>query len=619
MIRWWFFFTIFLVLGVPTAFAIEEFRLHAALHSSGFAMSGSTGLGETSKVKLTDAYRNFLQELQDRQGSPLCLETGLALYFDPDISKRIINLSMHPIASDPQSGPAKLIIDDYRGGVRVFQRKKLNLALAPVEALSELPLVGTLEPIMGLLPIIGGNIVAMQVAESPNAIQQLPPIKVPVQADAIDSWRVGDHISYEGTGGVLFSVGMGAALLAAAELRYIAIGEWIVTVEKIAEKVAYVKLTKKKLHSFSQKLSTTVFSFENSLFGRSDQAFSFAFDLTNAEAQEAYAAMLHGNLTLAEALAETPSDSVLRVQHIQSKVHGNLFRFSLGTPLAARVAWKNGWLHAHSEIESFQDGSFANLYYGMYQREREIGGLLTSYRRSGSEFYSALIRHWDPSGKSETSYWGQYLWTFERETAQVRHLKKALQELIRAVGFGEALSFELPETKVGYSKMTFRILFPGTAVDRLLENGYDSNEEIRFQKIGQQFLQRYFSTGQDPDQLCGDLLQVDNPGGDLTLIDFSLEERVQQNLARCKIGFENETRRHIHELIKILRLMAEWKGRDEKKFVEYFAKIGKPLQQNRFILQSFVEFIGKNQLQTTYEIEGERISRYTRPLQWSNP
>lgn len=495
---------------------------------------------------------------------------------DPSLS----STTLTPLQLQP------LTLDEEGSGFQVRRTITLNLGAGPGW---EIPSTFGV-PSVGIMPVTGGKATALWNIPKRADLENLPSLKLPWDREVLDSWEIGNRLSYQATGGITFFGALGLASGVGVGLHYFAVGEWIVSVEKVAAREIVAKITKAKLHSFGQSYGSALAYLKTSQFSGADQSFSFHYHLDHDSAFEAYHDLLKGRLSTSETLAEDPQSGVKRFYWTQGKAQGHFRNWFIGIPVLMNAFNLKGRMFFSTEMQPSEhslspDSSepLSVLYYqGALVREKAKTGVLLNDKSTRNDFFS----YYQTPGHT---YQGQYRWFFEEENTLGKHLSRAIHQLVKQTGLKNLVEFEVPDKKIGYSRLHLDFNLTQKATDHLMEL---AKSETVLENTAQRLIILYFNQG-DALSLCKGLFQ---------------------SLKSCKKHFTKQTQNALEKMKTALLKMNELKAVSAEKFSRQYLYFGDALQTNYFTFNTVLQNTIPTGATLEYSVEGERISRFKRRM-----
>ena len=541
----------------------------------------------TEQIPTSPDYRSVNGYYYGLQFSP---EWGGGLFLGLDISNRIINLT--PTALSPGHVP-ELSLDDFRNGLRFTRTRGFDAALGPNGFLESAEDWGKWTPFVGLMPVYGRRSTSSQYVSDHQQMSDLPKLKVPGAPTDLEQWNLNDWLVYETTGGVMFHGGSGSTVLAAAELRFMAAGEWSVAIEKTGIRTVYVRIGKKNIQSFTQIIGALTVVIDNNLFQNKDESFSYSFDLDDPEALVAYHYMLGGNLLPAEELSVRATGAVRAVASTKSKGAGRLTTLRFGFPFFSYTGKTKGRIQISQLRAEHADGSESSVETGIHLNERATGGVLLIQRRTVNDFIatSAVTKNKEQV-VTQNTYSGEFVWAYENEKASYKRVRKQLDKIVAQTGLRDELAVIIPNVPLGYFQTSLRVLIDEKTTNELIEASRDRlSDDGGVRSLSSSFVQQYFADGDDKDRLCGRI------------------HRIRGSLARCARKLEKDTGAALKEAAVWLQEMENAKRASNRRaFVAAYAAAGKFLFANQFTVKATLALLRNRPPAIQFAVAGERVS-----------
>ncbi|MCC7440615.1 MAG: hypothetical protein IT285_03215 [Bdellovibrionales bacterium] len=514
----------------------------------------------------------------------------------------------------PAPASGELSVGQEEGGFRMRRFRRFEAGIGGALDLNFLETAGTSLPVpfVGLIPIAG--VAAEDTMWMPNreAENHLGPVRAYPTREFILGLRPGDRLIRQMSGGVLFSVGIGFYMVGVSG-RYLARGEWEVSVERLRGTEALVKVSRSKLHSLSLNAGAVVIGVAAENFRNADRYFSFKIDLESQYSGLVLHDIVRGNLTKAQELAAQP-DSPVRLEVAASTVEkGGFQRFWYGIPAILGGEISRGKITSYSNEWRFSaNGARAMVDHGVFLREQEIR-LLARKQRHSRMFYTtyATVGTPDPSTEGGVEAWldqdkserdrpkpedgvpellGNFVWHYEDNRSKGGRLASIVRRLIADTGLERELAVRAPpeDEKLKYASVKFGFTFSTPATHRLMMAAQHPQFQVKTLDFLDRRLEDYFTLG-DRFDLCD--------GG---------------SLQRCQIEFRRETLEALGKMREALLTMARTRMSSKGGFVKAYAEFGKAMMENQFTFGVARDIVGSAPLRMRYEVEGERITRLIR-------
>lgn len=574
-------------LGVFRIMTLHQFLLLVGI-GFGLVFTVQNGLANDS----TNPAEDDPEISYDKHSKLREISTDLAkiFFWDLDFEKKIINLS---------HSRDQWVLDDYSQGVRVVQTLRLAGWLPPTFNYS----IPARLPIW-INPTVGATLISDRFAKSAEIAKKLQRPQVPTKVKHLETWSVGDHVTYQVDGGVGFTAGwdVGGAY---AGGYYFAQGEWIVHVKKTSPTSIYLKYTRANLNVLGFSIGTSFVTMGTSAFGNRDHEFSFAYNLNHSQAALAFEDAIQGNLIPSmEFVRKGDSQFVQKVSVSTSATAGIASHWYFGLPFIGSMGGQQGKLQTLSETRTHRDESESKIQYGVYFSEDWSHGLLSQHQKRLNHFYAVHVKNTDKSGEHQVGYWGQFLWGRESEETNQKWLKKIFSRLKRLTGIDDVTFLrslegdQFSEEELQYAKVAFTATLGELATRYLMDQsaslsiGFTKNITMTLEKL----VQDYFSKGTDSDRIC------------------KFEDRKWESIPECIRRYLSEGVDSVQSMVYHLSEMHRTQIDHPLQFTQHFAEFGKHMTSNRFTFGSIVAVTQKYPVEMILWIEGERLSKIKKKI-----
>lgn len=539
-------------------------------------------------------------------------------YLDFDITRKIINRTLHDsskannqtITYDFNPNRESLILGDYQDGFTVVDYHLIEGGIGLRAKLFYENASGLKElfyAYAGIIPYAGKDMMTVRYANTLAAAKKMPRFSNPPEtADDLANWSLGDSMTYESTGGVMFIAGAGFSLIGVSGAK-IAKGTWKVYVEKTDIQTAYVKITKNKLDSLSGHVGGVLVSIGTGEFKSSDDGFSYKLDLTSQTGRQAFADLLSGNVLGVQMLEQNQDPSVLHVDNFKITSAGKFNNFFLGLPLILNTNWSSGNIYSFEATDMIIDQKKAQAHYGVYSKDRQTRVFATKRSRTYT-FYGADYSVTDSQNQVLNGQFGHFIWSYHNEDSSQSSLRKAMKELVRQVGLQNLVLVNIPSNDdLNYTGLNFEVSFDQNQTDRMIRAA-QLQGFVAWKEQGSKALNTYFKTTEDRLGLCENFSSTNNDNFGTADAAEDIRKRCYSYYKSGGIG-EDGTLEAIEKMHQALREMGTAKGSNSEIFVKAYAKFGKAALTNPFTFNKALELAGTG-VELTYTVEGEKLSAY---------
>jgi len=479
---------------------------------------------------------------------------------------------------------------------------------------------------LGVMPIIGKKLTSVQWVQNrkKSTIKEILTRKPPMKAQSIDSWTVGDSVVFESTGGILFFGNIGLYLLNIG-LNHTDIetaeGTWRTFVEKRADKLVYVKISKHKLTDYMIFLGAGFTSAGVANFEGKDKSFSFLFDLSTQPGVDAYEDLMRGNIANSQALAaNSDAPSVTRLTKSVSNMDGTGFRWFFGIPFVSNYSWSNDEVQSWTHKENYVSGINVDATYGIF-RKYHTSRVFISHESHIETFYGAAYKETSAQKNTSKGYFAKYINKYRDDSTNVAEFRGFLKKLIYTTGLKRLFSFDisdedikkLPKTNnqgslLNYISMGLEVTFTEENINSIASiPSTMKSEEVS--AVLNEILTVYFSKpGVGHNSLCaikGIYIKQINQGSKNGPSQNSLKE-----WKRCKEEVTEESKESIIAMYNAAEKITESLTASPEELSMAIGEFGKQMITNQFTFRIGVVMAGEGVL-LDFNLEGEFVSKYS--------
>ena len=434
-----------------------------------------------------------------------------------------------------------------------------------------------------LVPTIGKSVYTERIFKGKRNLKNLSKLRVPQNLEELNSWNVGEAMSYNVHGGIAFHAGLGWTIFTMAGPVYHAAGEWTVSLKKVAENKLMAMIGKSKVHSFMLHSGMTLTSLHLSAFKNKDEIFGFLFDFRKPEAVSAYKNLLKGKLKSAQELALNIVDGVRWVRKGRSSVKGKGVSLSGNIPFLAKGTRSWGEMQTISkELEVNKRKVISHVT--MATDEMKTSGVISRHKKRFFYFLGGLQKTKDLSDPSNIrkNYAGTFKWLYQNEKTSGRKLRNEFSKLTKRIGLKENVHLEIPEGGLGFVRTSVEIQINQGGIQNLL------NEKS------------LINYSNNIDSSINEALSI--------LSERKAFCKTKTFFNTCKKIVKRRTLRSIKKGQKLLAKMKEYLSTNQpKKFSKSLARLGRQMMKNRFVFEAFLGQVGKDGVKINFELQGEAI------------
>jgi hypothetical protein len=449
-----------------------------------------------------------------------------------------------------------------------------------------------------ILPVAGGNVISDRFAPDAASAASLASYEIPAHASQLANWHESDSITYTLSGGLIFSAGIGYAMIGLSG-DYYARGDWTTYVEKLDGHKASVKITNLKLSDFDLMAGNILASEILSKFNKADSFFSYTFDLSNEHAAQAYEAMIHGSLKPAQLLAASHPELVQLDLTEKGRTSGSQKQFFLGLPFL-NLSRTSGQLYNFSDTVFHTSGERSDVDYGLYWTESD-NNLFAKHDSNSKAFYGISYNNLssDLSGPV-TGQYGKLILSYENDHSDAASIKNELSQMIKRTGLRDqlALKNDLPAGNLGYSSLGLTLVISEIATQKLLTA--DFSEKLNPHQAQTEF-DHYFKSLNDPDSLCD---------------EYSLNPQTAADYKQtCEDNLNDDVQGAINDMQSALKDMNQANAAHKNAdFVRAYAAFGKAMLKNQITFNTVANLLGNQGMDITFEAMGSRFSKLSQKI-----
>ena len=439
---------------------------------------------------------------------------------------------------------------------------------------------------VGLMPMKGTEVSSVRYASNLSLAKSLKGYKkAPEDVTELYQWQIGDSITYQSKGGLIFVAGTGFGFpgLTATSLAQ---GTWEVHVEKVSKSKVYVKITKSKLHALSMSAGSGLAAVGLHQFKNADDGFSYLLDLQNEEARKVYMDLVRGNVTAAQNLSSPQSQSpsaipaVQKVENFKRFSKGKGISFFFGLPIFLNVTKSENKIQSLSVTDFLIDQSKVKAQFGIYDLtvQTKALGIHTVISKA---FYGVkyLISDLKTSVAKEKGEFGRFSWVYQDDRGSTRTLKNSLVALIDQTGFDQ-LNLAIPQTSAGLD-------FTNLSLNLKMNSDNTRLVSDRFARMSKSDLKDWATKrAEHAYSLKGD-----------SLCTLSSESQTS-----CEQLLVSETVYGAKKMQETLEEMKKKAGNDAS-YTKAFAEFGKLAMTNQVTLGMMISLAGRG-LEMNFAVEG---------------
>jgi hypothetical protein len=315
------------------------------------------------------------------------------------------------------------------------------------------------------------------------------------------------------------------------------------------------------------------------------------FDLSKPSALSAYENFFKGKLDFSKKLPE----GVVGIIHEDSKTRGRFFDAQALLPVLAGVEFRDSTTFTNLNLTPFPEKGVLSkrrveTFLGVYAEIATTYGPITRHLNKEKLFASSYQNAISPEGTSKDleGFSASLKWYYQRERIKDYNWDHEIKELELLTGKTSGdLDFLLPGRNLGLVKMEFDVVFPHSAIKKVmddLEKSNDSFEDALWPKVVSKVVEDHCS------------LARTNLGRRICTRHFS-----QGKAEFSKGKFEK----------KLKNMALSWGKKDPKSFIKSFTAFGKLLTHDPYTFQTFLALVGEDNYCTKFSASGDQIKPVT--------
>ncbi len=490
-----------------------------------------------------------------------------------------------------------LELDNFANGFKVVKQVDYNIGLGVAGVLTHTSLPG-IGASIGIAPYGGTKVVFTNYT---NDLAGLKEVKrhIPFKASEAQELQVGESVLLEQKGGLFIGAGISAYGLGIGG-KVIIEGNFKTYVERLDNDKVLTGIFTDKVVGASLYTTAGILALSQNRIKEMSEGFNYIIDLSDETGRTAYEALLKGNLTQAEQVADlSPLRAVKRTETLQRKLVGNSRRLTLGIPFIS-LSTGEGLFLEHSYRVNHVDGLSTDMSYGIFQKST-TGRLLTRHSSTSQVFVGGTAETKDQDlGVVSKMSEGKFSWKYDDDHGTSGKFNRYLRKLKARTGLDEFLNVLVGEKeKLGYTEINFNVTYPDLYVRFLLGQGTTEDFSNDVQVRAHELMVEYFKDKVDEDRICPWNV------GDASLSDIG-----------AKICVKTYAKQIAKKTAQLIALLASSRGKqkDAAGFAKSLAKVGELIWSNPFLFRSMVEKGRACGLTAELNITGKRMTYMKREL-----
>jgi hypothetical protein len=536
-------------------------------------------------------------------------------YLDLNVGSRMVRL---PIGDDAGQENAMLAVEgamdamsDYKsGGYRVIHTRSIDLGVgAAVSFTAQSGALAYGGPFVGLMPLVGGQMVSDRYVAKQADAKKLPEPVLPTKAGDISKWPIGDKVCYQGTHGIIAVAGaFGVAGFGGHQWDGIVCVERTVRGGKIYQFKGRGWMIGAGAGVIVANVGVTATS------PKKERSETLSFDFSNEDAVTAFADTIAGKPQAAREMAYNNYGSKTSAVVLEESVNGTKIRksanFFLGLPILLHWSGSKGTTTEKKTTLSPTEGKISYVEMATYQKEVN-GRAFFKNRNKSIAFTGADFADSNGGDEAEQSQLGVFKWKYANDLASGDALDEQRAELVTLTGFYEELAVvPIPQSEgsLGYASLGLTVKFSPDVTNLFISYVQTEGAKRNLLRIvGNQLADLFYDIpgNTDPKKLKA----------------YCQETRPSDADERCFDLWAVEGWGPVDGLkkdaLKALAEMDKTQGRNKTKFVKAYSQFGKAMMANKVMFQALMRATGGLPVVVSIDMEGEKITPYHRDHEWS--
>ncbi|MBI2522599.1 MAG: hypothetical protein HYV97_19420 [Bdellovibrio sp.] len=574
---------------------------HGSGEDSGNQGSGTQGSGDQGSGSQGSGDQGSGTQSSENGRGKFQFKLVPLLFGDIDSVTRIYNMtgtenSLFKDSNDSDT-LAILELDNFINGFKVVKQIDYNLGIGVAGVLTHTAVPGV-GASLGIAPYGGSKVVFTNYASDELALKDMKR-RVPFKANEAQELQVGESVLLDQKGGLFIGAGISAYGLGIGG-KVIIEGHFKTYVERLSDDKVLTSIFTDKVMGGSLYTSIGILALSQNKIREMSEGFNYIIDLSDEDGSNAYEALLKGDLTLAEQVADlSPLRAVKRTETLQRKLVGNSRRLTLGIPFISLSAGEGLFLE-HSYRVNHQDGLSTDMEYGIYQKSSS-SRMLTHHKSVSQVFVGGTAETQDQTlGRISKIMEAKFNWKYDDDHGTSKKFQKYLRNLKGRTGLDEFLNVLIADKeKLAYTEVNFNLTYPDLYLRYLLAKGNEEDFANDVQIRAHELMVEYFKDQIDQDRICPWNVGSDN----LSVIATKI----------CVKTFAKQIAKKTAQF-SLLAATTRAKQKEAKKFAKSLAHLGELIWSNPFLFRSLVEQGRKCGLTADLVITGKRISYLKREL-----
>ncbi|MGZ3747825.1 MAG: hypothetical protein ACXWRE_10655 [Pseudobdellovibrionaceae bacterium] len=535
-----------------------------------------------------------------------------AFYLDFDWGTQVVNVTPTSMNTGSKANATPtLIVGDDRRGYMVSEYTRLELGAGAavkfwVENSTSLSPNAWAQ--VGLIPYAGSEANASRFAPTRQAIKNLTKPQIPQQSADLNSWNIGDQISYTSKGGVFFFAGVGY-MSVAANVNYLKTGLFITTVKKVADDKVIVQIANSKITGLSKQVQAALVAVGNTDSTQNTTSLSFVINYKDDIGGKIYEDLIRGNAAPAQLWAQKKNANIIQnYEDSVSSQKGNFNTLFFGLPIVLNRKYSDGDSYDISKTNMVMNNQIANVEYNVYLRDVRTRAL-DHHMQKTTAFYGAS---YNLRSMQDNSYlegvFGQFVLNEKDDQATTDDLRDMVSSVIKRTGLQRYLGLKVPtlSTNRNYADVSFKLTLSNEVTMQLLRNA----QSVTAEQIAKKALDKVNAYAQmaarygDYNSACSD----PSYQADATVTNNISAESLEDCLNDLQGDFASDAK----DMLKALTDMrAFFQQRNAKSFNKAYSAFGKALTSNQFMFLTGLELMGAG-ADISYIVKGHEFAIYDR-------
>lgn len=513
-----------------------------------------------------------------------------------DFGEEILNLTPHPTNAIFEAARDTLIYGDYAGGFRVTKYADISAGLGGRISWyypNRTGLSGKHWAYVGLTPYAGRTTLSHQFQPTLQKAFNAKARKVPMKATDFGAWAINDSVNFASSGGLIFSVGVGAPGINIGT-DYIIEGTFATYVEKVSPTEVYVMLSNIEAKNLSMQVNATLAAIGVSKYKEIEQGMGYMINYADPVGVMAYNDLIRGNVAAIQRLVDDPTVTAIKKWEKMTRNQVRLMKhFTFGIPFIMNWGWTSGKIYEFTDTRAYYNDTRATVDYGIFVKEKRRK-IIKSMTVKTESFYGSVYKLFNNEKDLLTRYiFGQYIYNADDNKTKSKDMRKTIANLTAKTGLSEQLAVNIP----GYDKLKFSRIN--------LEVNFDEERTLRFMNIAAQLNANILE--EMANQNLQKMFRYES-----SFLALCAQEEIEQPLTTsdCIAKLSAENKQASKSLIKAASMMKKhFEAGHDKEFSIAYANFGKAMLQNATMFQTILGIAGPG-VEIVYSVQNTYFSSY---------